>query len=245
MLAAGLLFGCPASTGNNDWNPDRIPMACIHFRDLAVPCPLSGGAAWNSRTRKRRSARAPKPASAASRASATTASASVRETAIAFGTTVFSSRPGSAARGRSPPEDGPHGLLVARGARSGLSGRVLGYATSNLSRPKTAYGTSAERRTSESASPARPAPAAAASARCRTRRSSRRWRARTGRVPPPRVRRRGPAQRGVRPAPRLHARFGSRHAGTYREVGREFGRHRDVARYDRPPRPAPGLGPAA
>ena len=33
---------------------------------------------------------------------------------------------------------------------------------------------------------------------------------------------------------RLHARFGFRHVGTHREVGRKFGRHRDVAWYEKP-----------
>ncbi|CAM5301397.1 N-acetyltransferase OS=Streptomyces tendae OX=1932 GN=GUR47_27290 PE=4 SV=1 [Streptomyces tendae] len=33
---------------------------------------------------------------------------------------------------------------------------------------------------------------------------------------------------------RLHARFGFRHVGTYREVGRKFGRYWDVAWYEKP-----------
>ncbi|MFC8566697.1 GNAT family N-acetyltransferase [Streptomyces sp. NPDC057245] len=33
---------------------------------------------------------------------------------------------------------------------------------------------------------------------------------------------------------RLHARFGFRHVGTHREVGRKFGRYWDVAWYEKP-----------
>ena len=33
---------------------------------------------------------------------------------------------------------------------------------------------------------------------------------------------------------RLHERFGFRHVGTYREVGRKFGRYWDVAWYEKP-----------
>ncbi|GGR62078.1 hypothetical protein GCM10010236_14100 [Streptomyces eurythermus] len=35
------------------------------------------------------------------------------------------------------------------------------------------------------------------------------------------------------PSERLHARFGFRHVGTFREVGRKFGRYWDVAWYEK------------
>jgi hypothetical protein len=39
----GTLLVCPASDGNNDWNPDRIPNLLRYFSDLAVPCPATRG----------------------------------------------------------------------------------------------------------------------------------------------------------------------------------------------------------
>ncbi|MEV7690634.1 GNAT family N-acetyltransferase [Streptomyces bungoensis] len=142
----------------------------------------------------------------------------VRETAITFDTAVFT------ARERRPwllshPEDGPYRLMVATDADSQA---VLGYATSSPYRPKSAYVTSVE----------------------------------TSVYVAPDVGRRGigtllyaalfealagedvhRAYAGValpnEASQRLHSRFGFHHVGTYREVGRKFGRYWDVAWYEK------------
>ncbi|MBA8977823.1 GNAT family N-acetyltransferase [Streptomyces sp. SID7804] len=142
----------------------------------------------------------------------------VRETAITFDTVPFTPeerRPWLL----SHPEDGPYRLMVATGAGPQ---RILGYATSSPFRAKPAYATSVE----------------------------------TTVYVAPDVGRRGigtllyealfealageglhRAYAGVAQpndaSTRLHERFGFRHVGTYREVGRKFGRWWDVAWYEK------------
>ncbi|GGP48115.1 phosphinothricin acetyltransferase [Streptomyces calvus] len=142
----------------------------------------------------------------------------VRETAITFDTVPFTPeerRPWLL----SHPEDGPYRLMVATGAGPQ---RILGYATSSPLRAKPAYATSVE----------------------------------TTVYVAPDVGRRGigtllyealfealageglhRAYAGVAQpndaSTRLHERFGFRHVGTYREVGRKFGRWWDVAWYEK------------
>ncbi|MGW2778195.1 N-acetyltransferase family protein [Streptomyces olivaceoviridis] len=143
----------------------------------------------------------------------------VRETAITFDTAVFTPeerRPWLL----SHPEDGPHRLMVATDAESQ---EILGYATSSPYRPKPAYATSVE--TSVYVAPG----------------SGRRGigtllygalfdalacedvhRAYAGIAQPNEA------------STRLHERFGFAYVGTYREVGRKFGRYWDVAWYEKP-----------
>ncbi|GGS82195.1 GNAT family N-acetyltransferase [Streptomyces griseoviridis] len=119
----------------------------------------------------------------------------------------------------SHPEDGPHRLMVAADSRSQ---EILGYATSGPFRPKPAYATSVEVTVYVA----------------------------------PRAGRRGigtllygalfealagedlhRAYAGIaqpnEASVRLHERFGFRHVGTHREVGRKFGRYWDVAWYEK------------
>ncbi|MEV8309886.1 N-acetyltransferase family protein [Streptomyces flavidovirens] len=142
----------------------------------------------------------------------------VRETAITFDTTVFTPeqrRPWL----RSHPEDGPHRLLVARDVRSD---RILGYATSSPFRPKAAYGTSVE--VSVYCAPQ------AGGLGIGTLLYKALFEALEGED----VHRAyaGIAQPNEASA-RLHTRFGFRHVGTYREVGRKFGRYWDVTWYEK------------
>ncbi|MEV0317159.1 N-acetyltransferase family protein [Streptomyces sp. NPDC050658] len=170
----------------------------------------------------------------------------VRETAITFDTAVFlpeERRPWLL----SHPEDGPHRLMVAQERKSAAEpgpaaepdpaeqnpGRILGYATSSPFRPKPAYATSVE-----------------VSVYCAPDAAGRGigtllykslfealddeaaahgdlHRAYAGIAQPNHA------------SHRLHERFGFRHVGTYKEVGRKFGRYWDVAWYERP------LGPQA
>ncbi|MFD5007285.1 GNAT family N-acetyltransferase [Streptomyces mutabilis] len=143
----------------------------------------------------------------------------VRETPVTFDTEPFTPeerRPWLL----SHPEDGPYPLRVATDAESQ---EILGYATSSPYRAKPAYGTSVE----------------------------------TTVYVAPHAGRRGigtllytalfealagqdlhrayaavaqPNEASVR----LHEHFGFRHVGTYREVGRKFGRYWDVAWYEKP-----------
>ncbi|MEV3990414.1 N-acetyltransferase family protein [Streptomyces sp. NPDC049837] len=143
----------------------------------------------------------------------------VRETAITFDTAPFTPeerRPWL----HSHPEDGPHRLLVARG--TGNAGTVLGYATSSPFRPKAAYATSVE--VSVYLAPA------AAGRGIGTLLYKRLFEALTEED----VHR---AYAGIalpnEASARLHARFGFRHTGTFREVGRKFGRYWDVAWYEK------------
>ncbi|MFE9398706.1 GNAT family N-acetyltransferase [Streptomyces flavidovirens] len=147
----------------------------------------------------------------------------VRETAITFDTAVFTPEQ------RHPwlcshPEDGPHRLLVARDVRSD---RILGYATSSPFRPKAAYATSVE--VSVYCAPD------AGGLGIGTLLYKALFEALEGED----VHRAyaGIAQPNEASA-RLHTRFGFRHVGTYREVGRKFGRYWDVAWYEK------GLGAA-
>ncbi|WP_217129707.1 GNAT family N-acetyltransferase [Streptomyces sp. AC558_RSS880] len=143
----------------------------------------------------------------------------VRETAITFDTAPFTPeerRPWLL----SHPVDGPHRLMVATGA--GSQG-ILGYATSSPFRPKPAYTTSVE--TTVYVAPD----------------SGRRgigtllYKALFEALAGEDLHRAyaGVAQPNVA-STRLHERFGFRHVGTYREVGRKFGRWWDVAWYEKP-----------
>ncbi|WP_055490349.1 GNAT family N-acetyltransferase [Streptomyces sp. TP-A0356] len=142
----------------------------------------------------------------------------VRETPVTFDTAVFTPeerRPWLL----SHPEDGPHRLMVAVAQDSQ---EILGYATSSAFRTKPAYETSVEVTIYL-------APSA------------------TGRGVGPRLYRAlfdalatedlhrayaGIAQPNEASV-RLHERLGFRHVGTYREVGRKFGRYWDVAWYEK------------
>ncbi|MFI6350641.1 GNAT family N-acetyltransferase [Streptomyces sp. NPDC050560] len=142
----------------------------------------------------------------------------VRETAITFDTVVFT--PGERREWLlSHPEDGPHRLLVARDSRGGA---VLGYATSGPFRPKPAYTTSVE--LSVYLAPG------AVRRGVGTLLYKRLFEALAGED----VHR---AYAGVAEpnaaSTRLHERFGFRRVGTYREVGRKFGRYWDVTWYEK------------
>ncbi|MFG2354467.1 GNAT family N-acetyltransferase [Streptomyces sp. NPDC048521] len=142
----------------------------------------------------------------------------VRETAITFDTAVFT------AEERRPwllshPEDGPHRLLVAADARSQ---EILGYATSSPYRPKPAYATSVE--TSVYVAPGagrRGIGSLLYDALFKALADEDVHRAYAGIAQPNEA------------SARLHARFGFRYVGTYREVGRKFGRYWDVAWYEK------------
>ncbi|MGW4567176.1 N-acetyltransferase family protein [Streptomyces sp. NPDC004561] len=146
----------------------------------------------------------------------------VRETAITFDTAIFT------AEERRPwllshPEDGPYRLMVATGAdpRTG-SQRILGYATSSPYRPKPAYTTSVE--TSVYVAPdtgRRGVGTLLYGALFEALAGEDVHRAYAGVAQPNEA------------SERLHARFGFRYVGTYREVGRKFGRYWDVAWYEK------------
>ncbi|MEV0241325.1 N-acetyltransferase family protein [Streptomyces sp. NPDC050674] len=143
----------------------------------------------------------------------------VRETAITFDTVIFTPeerRPWLL----SHLEDGPHRLMVARepGAQ-----RILGYATSSPFRPKPAYATSVE--TSVYVAPdagRRGVGTLLYAALFEALSGEDLHRAYAGIAQPNEA------------SARLHERFGFRHVGTYREVGRKFGRYWDVAWYEKP-----------
>ncbi|MDQ0942775.1 phosphinothricin acetyltransferase [Streptomyces sp. V1I1] len=142
----------------------------------------------------------------------------IRETAVTFDTTVFTPEQRRSWL-HSHPEDGPHRLLVARDVRSAL---ILGYATSSPFRPKPAYSTSVE-----------------VSVYCAPDAAGRGigtllYKALFEALDGEDLHRAyaGIAQPNEASA-RLHARFGFRHVGTYREVGRKFGRYWDVAWYEK------------
>lgn len=151
----------------------------------------------------------------------------VRETAITFDTAVFlpeERRPWLL----SYPEDGPHRLLVAQERDSGL---LLGYATSSPFRSKPAYATSVE--VSVYCAPGaegRGIGTLLYKALFEALEGEDLHRAYAGIAQP------NDASR------RLHERVGFRYVGTYREVGRKFGRYWDVAWYERPLGPAPRSG---
>ncbi|MFI5685933.1 GNAT family N-acetyltransferase [Streptomyces sp. NPDC051636] len=142
----------------------------------------------------------------------------VRETPITFDTAVFTPeerRPWLL----SHPEDGPHRLMVAVAAESQ---EILGYATSSPFRAKPAYGTSVE-------TSVYLAPHAGRSgigtllykALFEALSGEDLHRAYAGVTQPNEA------------STRLHERFGFRYVGTYREVGRKFGRYWDVAWYEK------------
>ncbi|KQX83149.1 MULTISPECIES: GNAT family N-acetyltransferase [unclassified Streptomyces] len=149
----------------------------------------------------------------------------VRETPITFDTVAFT------AEERRPwllshPEDGPHRLMVATETDSqgtqGISQEILGYATSSAYRPKAAYSTSVEVTVYV-------APHAA-----RRGIGTLLYQALFDALAGEDLHRAyaGIAQPNEASA-RLHERFGFRHVGTYREVGRKFGRYWDVAWYEK------------
>ncbi|MFD4346331.1 GNAT family N-acetyltransferase [Streptomyces coelicoflavus] len=143
----------------------------------------------------------------------------VRETPVTFDTEPF------APEERRPwllshPEDGPYRLRVATDADSQ---EILGYATSSPYRAKAAYGTSVE--TTVYVAPD------AGGRGIGTLLYTSLFDALAGED----LHRAYAAVAQPNAASgRLHARFGFRHVGTYREVGRKFGRYWDVAWYEKP-----------
>ncbi|WP_411092875.1 GNAT family N-acetyltransferase [Streptomyces sp. 049-1] len=143
----------------------------------------------------------------------------VRETPITFDTepfTVEERRPWLL----SHPEDGPYRLRVATDADSQ---EILGYATSSPYRAKPAYGTSVE--TTVYVAPGaggRGVGTLLYTSLFEALAGEDLHRAYAGIAQPNEA------------SARLHERFGFRYVGTYREVGRKFGRYWDVAWYERP-----------
>ncbi|MFF8099671.1 GNAT family N-acetyltransferase [Streptomyces sp. NPDC016640] len=143
----------------------------------------------------------------------------VRETPITFDTAPFTPeerRPWLL----SHPEDGPCRLMVATDTGSQ---RILGYATSSPFRPKPAYATSVE--TTVYVAPdagRRGVGTLLYTALFDALAGEDLHRAYAGIAQPNDA------------STRLHERFGFRHVGTYREVGRKFGRWWDVAWYEKP-----------
>ncbi|WP_405894387.1 GNAT family N-acetyltransferase [Streptomyces sp. NBC_00104] len=142
----------------------------------------------------------------------------VRETPITFDTAVFTPeerRPWLL----SHLEDGRHRLMVAAGADSQ---RILGYATSSAFRAKPAYDTSVE--VSVYLAPdagGRGVGTLLYKALFEALADEDVHRAYAGIAQPNEA------------STRLHERFGFRYVGTYREVGRKFGRYWDVAWYEK------------
>ena len=142
----------------------------------------------------------------------------VRETPITFDTAVFTPQE------RRPwllshPEDGPHRLKVAADADTQ---EILGYATSSPYRAKPAYGTSVE--TTVYVAPhagRRGIGTLLYKALFEALAEEDLHRAYAGIAQPNEA------------STRLHERFGFRYVGTYREVGRKFGRYWDVAWYEK------------
>jgi len=142
----------------------------------------------------------------------------VRETPITFDTAAFTSeerRPWLL----SHPEDGPHRLMVAIDVNSQT---ILGYATSSAFRPKPAYATSVEV-TIYLAPDAggRGIGTLLYKALFEALAEEDLHRAYAGIAQPNEA------------SVRLHERFDFRYVGTYREVGRKFGRYWDVAWYEK------------
>ncbi|MET9848535.1 GNAT family N-acetyltransferase [Streptomyces ossamyceticus] len=142
----------------------------------------------------------------------------VRETPITFDTAVFTPeerRPWLL----SHLVDGRHRLIVAT---TEDSQRILGYATSSAFRAKAAYDTSVE--VSVYLAPdagGRGVGTLLYKALFEALAGEDVHRAYAGIAQP------------NEPSTRLHERFGFRHVGTYREVGRKFGRYWDVAWYEK------------
>ncbi|KRD17421.1 GNAT family N-acetyltransferase [Streptomyces sp. Root264] len=149
----------------------------------------------------------------------------VRETPITFDTAVFSPeerRPWLL----SHPEDGPYRLMVATQTDSqdihGASQAILGYATSSPFRPKAAYSTSVEVTVYVAPDAGRRGIGTLLyKALFEALAGEDLHRAYAGIAQPNEA------------SARLHERFGFRHVGTYREVGRKFGRYWDVAWYEK------------
>ncbi|EDY53486.1 phosphinothricin N-acetyltransferase [Streptomyces sviceus ATCC 29083] len=146
----------------------------------------------------------------------------VRETPITFDTAVFTPeerRPWLL----SHPEDGPYRLMVATDTEStGTSQRILGYATSSPFRAKAAYATSVE--VTVYVAPdagGRGVGTLLYKALFEALAGEDVHRAYAGITQPNEA------------STRLHERFGFRYVGTYREVGRKFGRYWDVAWYEK------------
>lgn len=142
----------------------------------------------------------------------------VRETPITFDTAAFTPeerRPWLL----SHPEDGPYRLKVAAAVDSQ---EILGYATSSPYRAKPAYATSVEVTVYVAPGAARRGIGTLLyTALFEALVGEDLHRAYAGIVQP------GEA------STRLHERFGFRYVGTYREVGRKFGRYWDVAWYEK------------
>ena len=146
----------------------------------------------------------------------------VRETSITFDTAAFTPedrRPWLL----SHPEDGPYRLMVATDTQStGTSQRLLGYATSSPFRAKPAYATSVE--VTVYLTPdagGRGIGTLLYKALFEALAGEDVHRAYAGIAQPNEA------------STRLHERFGFRHVGTYREVGRKFGRYWDVAWFEK------------
>ncbi|MDT0464355.1 GNAT family N-acetyltransferase [Streptomyces gibsoniae] len=142
----------------------------------------------------------------------------VHTTPITFDTAIFTPeerRPWLL----SHPEDGPHRLMVA--VDSG-SQEILGYATSSAFRAKPAYATSVEVTVYLAAhATGRGVGARLYEALFAALAGEDLHRAYAGIAQPNEA------------SVRLHERFGFRHVGTYRQVGRKFGRYWDVAWYEK------------
>ncbi|MFG2791216.1 GNAT family N-acetyltransferase [Streptomyces sp. NPDC048419] len=142
----------------------------------------------------------------------------VRETPITFDTAVFTSeerRPWLL----SHPEDGPYRLMVAT---DGDTQEILGYATSSPYRTKHAYATSVEVTVYLAAHAGRRGIGTLLyQALFEALADEDLHRAYAGIALPNEA------------STRLHERFGFRHLGTHREVGRKFGRYWDVAWYEK------------
>ncbi|MFF4363987.1 GNAT family N-acetyltransferase [Streptomyces sp. NPDC001604] len=142
----------------------------------------------------------------------------VRETPITFDTAVFTPeerRPWLL----SHPVDGPHRLMVATDADTQ---EILGYATSSPYRAKPAYGTSVEVTVYVAPHAGRRGIGTLLyKALFEALAEEDLHRAYAGIAQPNEA------------STRLHERFGFRYVGTYREVGRKFGRYWDVAWYEK------------
>ncbi|MFJ5777886.1 GNAT family N-acetyltransferase [Streptomyces sp. NPDC093094] len=142
----------------------------------------------------------------------------VRETPVTFDTGALTVRERRSWL-LSHPEDGPYRLMVAQDTGSQ---RILGYATSSPFRVKPAYSTSVE--VSVYLAPqavGRGVGTLLYKALFEALAGEDLHRAYAGVAQPNEA------------SVRLHERFGFRHVGTYREVGRKFGRYWDVAWYEK------------
>ena len=142
----------------------------------------------------------------------------VRETPITFDTATFTPEERRSWL-LSHPEDGPHRLMVATDADTQ---EILGYATSSPYRTKPAYGTSVEVTVYVAPDAGRRGIGTLLyKALFEALADEDLHRAYAGIAQPNEA------------STRLHERFGFRHVGTYREVGRKFGRYWDVAWYEK------------